>query len=132
MRLKFIYMYIQFLNDNIYELSNSKYTYICILYIYKNIYKLWQLSSNLFEICNKLKVHVIFQALKYEEDYSNALKCFKRAQELDPTWEAPKNLEKILSKFLTDVKVNVKSFKMHFVHIHILCTVGKNWEIFAI
>lgn len=43
-------------------------------------------------------------ALKYEEDYSNALKCFKRAQELDPTWEAPKNLEKILSKFLTDVK----------------------------
>ena len=103
-----------------------------IVYIYKYIYKPWQLSSNLFEICNKLKVHVIFQALKYEEDYSNALKCFKRAQELDPTWEAPKNLEKILSKFLTDVKVNVKSFKMHFVHIHILCTVGKNWEICAI
>ena len=50
--------------------------------------------------------------MKYEEDYSNALQCFRRAQELDPTWDAPKNLEKILSKFLTDVKVKLRP---HFV-----------------
>ncbi len=44
-------------------------------------------------------------ALKYEEDYSGALDCFARAQALDPTWDEPKNLERTLSKFLTDVKV---------------------------
>jgi len=43
-------------------------------------------------------------ALKYEEDYVNALNCFKRAQELDPTWDAPLNLERTLTKFLMDVK----------------------------
>jgi len=43
-------------------------------------------------------------ALKYEEDYVNALKCFKRAQELDPTWDAPTNLERTLTKFIMDVK----------------------------
>jgi hypothetical protein len=32
-------------------------------------------------------------ALKYEEDYVNALKCLKRSQELGPTWDAPLNLE---------------------------------------
>ena len=46
----------------------------------------------------------IYQALKYEEDYVNALRCFKRAQELDPTWDAPAHLEKVLVKFLYDVK----------------------------
>ena len=34
----------------------------------------------------------------------NALNCFKRAQELDPTWDAPLNLERTLTKFLMDVK----------------------------
>jgi len=43
-------------------------------------------------------------ALKYEEDYVNALHCFKRAQELDPTWDAPRNLERTLTKFIMDVK----------------------------
>ena len=45
-------------------------------------------------------------ALKYEEDYVNAMACFRRAQELDPTWDAPKTLEKTLTKFLLDVKVS--------------------------
>jgi tetratricopeptide (TPR) repeat protein len=43
-------------------------------------------------------------ALKYEEDYVGALNCFARAQELDPTWDAPKNHERTLGKFLIDVK----------------------------
>lgn len=43
-------------------------------------------------------------ALKYEEDYVGALDCFARAQALDPTWDAPKSLEKTLTKFLNDVK----------------------------
>lgn len=53
----------------------------------------------------KLKSNSFFQALKYEEDYDTALASFKRAQELDPTWDAPKCLERTLTKFLLDVKV---------------------------
>ena len=71
--------------------------------------------------------------MKYEEDYSNALKCFKRAQELDPTWDAPKNLEKILSKFLTDVKVSyykekekVSSFTVYIRHKALSAIILKN------
>ena len=57
-------------------------------------------------------------ALKYEEDYVNALNCFKRAQELDPTWDAPKTLEKTLTKFLLDVKVSIEVFwvEIHFFY----------------
>ena len=54
-------------------------------------------------------------ALKYEEDYVNALNCFKRAQELDPTWDAPKTLEKTLTKFLLDVKVSIEVFGSKFI-----------------
>ena len=53
------------------------------------------------------------QALKYEEDYDAALGCFKRAQELDPTWDAPKCLERTLTKFILDVKVRTNSEYLH-------------------
>merc|ERR1711944_123895 len=63
----------------------------------------WSILGNAY-LAHFFSVSQNPMTLKYEEDYSNALQCFRRAQELDPTWDAPKNLEKILSKFLTDVK----------------------------
>ncbi|XP_021916579.1 tetratricopeptide repeat protein 5-like isoform X2 [Zootermopsis nevadensis] len=43
-------------------------------------------------------------ALKYEEEYELALESFSRAQALDPTWEAPKQKEKQLVKYLDSVQ----------------------------
>jgi len=42
-------------------------------------------------------------AMKYEEDFSLALKSFSQATALDPTWSAPEGQEAQLAKYLEDI-----------------------------
>lgn len=42
-------------------------------------------------------------ALKYEEDYIEALECFSKALALDPTWDYPKSKKELLLKYLQEV-----------------------------
>lgn len=48
-------------------------------------------------------------ALKYQEEYSLALKSFERAMLLDPLWETPRNKRDELLQYLKDVQNSVNN-----------------------
>lgn len=63
----------------------------------------WTLISGIH--VNKLQQ----QALKYQEEYSLALKSFERAILLDPVWETPHNKRDELLQYLKDVQNSVNN-----------------------
>lgn len=46
---------------------------------------------------------LLFQTLKYEEEFSLALESFNKASLYDPVWEPPKLKERQLIKYLNDI-----------------------------
>lgn len=48
-------------------------------------------------------------ALKYQEEYSLALKSFEKAMLLDPVWETPRNKKDELLEYLKDVQSSVNN-----------------------
>lgn len=48
-------------------------------------------------------------ALKYQEEYSLALKSFEKAMQLDPVWETPRNKRDELLQYLKDVQSSVNN-----------------------
>lgn len=55
-----------------------------ILFIYWSLFILFYLDAK-----NQPWIVSIFQALKYEESYAEAIESFKLAHRLDPPWEPP-------------------------------------------
>lgn len=43
-------------------------------------------------------------ALKFQEEYENALQCFDKAHSFDPKWETPKLLQERLIKYLNSIQ----------------------------
>lgn len=51
----------------------------------------------------------MLQTLKYEQEFEDALKSFNKASLYDPVWEPPKQKEKELVQYLTDIRTYVST-----------------------
>lgn len=56
---------------------------------------------------DSLNPQILFQALKYQEEYNLALRSFESAMMLDPLWETPRNKRDELLRYLKDVQNSV-------------------------